>query len=518
MSMYHCIIAVKISRRHIYAPAKHPSILKISASHHAESGVGTMENDLVMYRRPSFEEQVLFFKEQIVERGVLGWIIGPPGTGKSATSFAFVSSLDSNAWTVVWVHLTRSGYSSVVIFEDEEEARFRCSEETVAALLDEMKHRTSDKKTFLVIDGYFREGSAHNSILGRAMNWRYINTLKHRLAVVSSMSTRGKVNYADDNANKVLEFRVYSWTREEYLQAITCEDFVQSVLVFLDSIAAGGFPTNEEMVDEKFLVAGGCAQYMFGMCTADVKESIKEAIASLEYSPSTNILSAGQRSGTVINRLFSQYKNLVGKSVSTFVSQFAETEIALKKGPAAVKELFRLTRQSTSGSTAGGLFEAIFFLRMRCDGISLKCKNGTTVTLKAADFQDYADDMVTISYPGRLLWLRPVLENQVGFDAVYIDKDARFARFFQLARGPTHSFKMNGCNILLSRLHDCRVEVVEFCFVVRDELLHSFKISGGKKITGRGCLSDYKVAGQERRWEHGMEEHDAVIVAMDDII
>ena len=153
-----------------------------------------------------------------------------------------------------------------------------------------------------------------------------------------------------------------------------------------------------------------------GMCTADVKVSIIEAIEGLEHSPSANILSASQRSCTVINRLFSQYKNLVGESVSTFVSRFAETEIALEKDPAAVKELFRLIRMSTSGLTAGGLFEAIFLLRMRCDGISLKCKNGTTVTLKAADFQDYAVDMVTvtISYPGRRLWLRPVLENQVG--------------------------------------------------------------------------------------------------------
>jgi hypothetical protein len=61
-------------------------------------------------------------------------------------------------------------------------------------------------------------------------------------------------------------------------------------------------------------------------------------------------------------------------------------------------------------------------------------------------------------------------------------------------------------------------EVVEFCFVVRDSLLYKFRISGGKQITGRGCLSDYKVAGKEEKWKKGFEETDAVILGMDDII
>jgi hypothetical protein len=53
--------------------------------------------------------------------------------------------------------------------------------------------------------------------------------------------------------------------------------------------------------------------------------------------------------------------------------------------------------------------------------------------------------------------------------------------------------------------------VVEFCFVVRDNLIHKFMISGGKKITGRGSLSQYKVAGHEKKWGQNREEQDAVI-------
>jgi hypothetical protein len=331
--------------------------------------------------------------------------------------------------------------------------------------------------------------------VGQALLWRLQDPLNRRVAVVTSMSSLGKVNYADDKNYNLLYFMVFSWTLEEYLQAIECEELLRSVLFFLNT---GQDLTNQEMVEEKFLIAGGCAQYMFGMLASDVRRSLNNAISSLESYPSSNILSEGQRSGELINRLFNRYQNVVGKTFTTFVSQFAETEIALLKGPQAVKELFRLIRKFASGSNASNMFEAAFFVRMRSDGISLKCINGTQITLSSAEFEDYHLKMELITCKGRQLWLRPVTDYQIGFDAVYIDKDAKFARFFQLARGATHSFKMDGCNVLLSKLNDCTVEVVEFCFVVRGKLLHSFKISGGKKTTGRGWLSGYRVAGKEK--------------------
>ena len=504
-------------RRKFLAPTSDALFVKIEASQHAGSCVCNEGGDLVMYRRNAFEKQFLFFQEEIVAKRAIGWILGPPGTGKSATSFAFVSSLDSKEWDVVWVHLTRCGNVFVIILDGDEKYSLQCTEKEVSVLLEGMRYQTSVTKTFLIIDGYVNGEAGHRSVLGEAMVWISEETFQRRLAVISSMSTRGKVNHADDKKQNLLELLIDSWTLEEYLLAIRYEEFSQSVLPFLDSIDAAELPSHQEMVEEKFSVAGGCARFMFGMCTSDVKKSILDAITSLEASPSANILSAGQRSGTAINRLFNHYRNAVGETFSTFVSKFAEIEIAVLKGPEAVKELFRLIRDCSSGS-AGGLFEAVFFVRMRSDGISMKCNNGTSFMLEAAKFKDYNVNMEKISHAGRQFWLRPVADNQIGFDAVYIDQDAKFARFVQLARGKSHSFKMDGCKALLSKLDGCRVEVVEFCFVVRDTLLHSFKISGGKKITGRGCLSDYKIAGNEKKWVCGCEEHDAVIMAMDDII
>jgi KaiC/GvpD/RAD55 family RecA-like ATPase len=50
--------------------------------------------------------QFKFLRERVIEKGVLGWIIGSPGTGKSTTALEFASTLDRNEWVVTWIHLT----------------------------------------------------------------------------------------------------------------------------------------------------------------------------------------------------------------------------------------------------------------------------------------------------------------------------------------------------------------------------------------------------------------------------
>ena len=36
-----------------------------------------------------------------------GWILGQPGTGKSATALAFASTLVNEGWTVTWINLRK---------------------------------------------------------------------------------------------------------------------------------------------------------------------------------------------------------------------------------------------------------------------------------------------------------------------------------------------------------------------------------------------------------------------------
>lgn len=50
----------------------------------AGSGI-QFNKSIILYCRPMFHRQIEFLHED----GALGWILGPPGTGKSTTALAF---------------------------------------------------------------------------------------------------------------------------------------------------------------------------------------------------------------------------------------------------------------------------------------------------------------------------------------------------------------------------------------------------------------------------------------------
>lgn len=74
---------------------------------------------LVLYCRPTFHDQFKFLRERVVDKGVLAWIVGPPGTGKSTTALAFASTIDRTKWVVTWIHLSRYKYPVCVRLEGE---------------------------------------------------------------------------------------------------------------------------------------------------------------------------------------------------------------------------------------------------------------------------------------------------------------------------------------------------------------------------------------------------------------
>lgn len=79
-------------------------IISIPSAFLADSGLPS-NNTLHLYCRAAFHNQFEFLQERVVKEGVLGWILGPPGTGKSTTALAFAAQLDKKVWTVTWIHL-----------------------------------------------------------------------------------------------------------------------------------------------------------------------------------------------------------------------------------------------------------------------------------------------------------------------------------------------------------------------------------------------------------------------------
>ena len=61
-------------------------------------GSGLYEKNIIIYPRNDFKKQWKFLKDEVIEKSTFGWILGPPGTGKSVCAFSFLLNLDFNEW------------------------------------------------------------------------------------------------------------------------------------------------------------------------------------------------------------------------------------------------------------------------------------------------------------------------------------------------------------------------------------------------------------------------------------
>ena len=494
-----------------------PNFVRIDAAYCDGSGIATSEQpSLMLYRREMFEDEFQFMSRDVLAASRLGWILGPPGTGKSATAFTFLASLDRAAWDCIWIHLNRESYSDIILFSGDEKFSTTCPCELVPQLIRSIS--SNQKKQFLVIDGFVSQVTGHPQVQAAGYNWIAKDKTNRRLVIICSMASRGKSSADQDSSFSVKELTVYSWSLSEYLEAVKYDPFFQLVDAQLDAMdpAQNLNPTVAEKVEAKFHYAGGSARYMFRLSTASVMDKIRNAIDSVGDISAFGVSVSSLRNYDTINRLFSIYKGVPTDS-RQIVSLYAEQQMALMIGSTALTSFIRLFQRSQSGTMNGGFFEDIFFLRMKDADLRLECYNMSTVVFKQASVKPFrltkADPILL---PASQAWMRPLSDTNKGFDAVFVNMDAKMARFVQLCRGERHSFKMEGPALFLENLV-CEIEIVEFCFVVRADLLFDFKIDTSK-ISGQGMLRKYKVAGKECDWLEGKEHELVVILSMDGIL
>jgi hypothetical protein len=119
-----------------------------------------------MYRRASYEEQIRFLRDDVISGSSLGWILGPPGTGKSSTTFSFLLSLDRAEWETIWIHLDRLQFPKIVMFRGDEKLCTNCAPEMVVKLLEQCSSTT--RKQVLVIDGFVGDATGHSTAVAVA--------------------------------------------------------------------------------------------------------------------------------------------------------------------------------------------------------------------------------------------------------------------------------------------------------------------------------------------------------------
>ncbi|EGF80874.1 hypothetical protein BATDEDRAFT_24349 [Batrachochytrium dendrobatidis JAM81] len=157
------------------------TIFKLDTNYLAKTGLSTQK--LILYCRPTFHEQFSFLREKVIDNGVLGWILGPPGT---------------------------DCYPVCVRLEGDSKKSQEIYDSNIDKLFD-ILHKVDESKQHIVfIDGYTSNGQKHIDVQQACYSWLEKDRKKRRLVVVCLMSSRYKAKLEEDMLLNLKQFNVYS--------------------------------------------------------------------------------------------------------------------------------------------------------------------------------------------------------------------------------------------------------------------------------------------------------------------
>lgn len=475
------------------------------------ANTGLESEKLVLYCRPTFHDQFKFFNDRVINEGALGWILGPPGTGKSTTALSFASTLDKKKWSVTWIHLSRHLDPVCVRLEGDWKKSRRISYGEIDELFDILTRIDLSKKHIVFVDGYVSNGYKHIHVSNACYRWLQNDRDKRRLAMICSMSSRYKAKPEEDKILKLETFYVYSWKEEEYLDAIRNPDFFSNVKNVLDTdLSNDASATPEDLMRSKLYFAGASARWMFLFPTKTIIEQTNESVAAVDDIIRYIEGRVGDQSNNVVNRLFSLRLDKPGSVFSrkiSIISRFAALSLAIKAGPDLIRNLANATHHYKNPSMDGWMLEMWFFSSLAHGGVQVLDKNGNEID----HWQD--SDVHTLditSFPAlpnkNGVWVKPNKWNQGGFDAIFLDKGKGLVRFVQITGGDTHSFKIeyfySFLLALVQSVQSFEVTCLEILFVVDQKKRSTFKLA---KPSVPGMLKDFG-------WKFGEEESKVQIV------
>jgi hypothetical protein len=457
------------------------TLFQLDPNYMAKTGLPTQ--NIVLYCRPTFHEQFKFLRERVINNGVLGWILGPPGTGKSITSLAFASTLDRNKWVITWIHFDRAKYPVCVRLEGDSKKSREINDNNIDELFEILEEVAESKQHIVFIDGFILKGDKHIFVQKACYSWLEKDREKRRLVVVCSMSSRYKAKLEEDMLVNLEMFHVYSWKEEEYLAAVRNDIFFNHVKSALDADLEID-SSREDLVRSKFYFAGASARWMFLFKTQAVIDRTYVSVASVpdifQYIDGT----VGDQSDNVVNRLFSSSNsdNDMFPRKTSIVSRYAGVRLAMKAGPDLIRRLAEATRHDGNPSMDGWMLEMWFFASLRCGGVNLfdindeECQTWPESEVKTLNINSFP------ALPeNNGAWFKPSKWNQGGFDAIFLEKGKGLVRFVQVTGGDRHSFKIEYFRSFLLALgqspQSFEITCLEIIFVVDQERRSTFTVA-----------------------------------------
>jgi adenylate kinase family enzyme len=468
---------------------------------------GLFPQNLVLYCRPTFHAQFRFLREEVLDKGVLGWILGPPGTGKSTTALAFASTLDRKDWVVTWIRLRRRDYPQCLRLEKDCDKSMEIHDSNIDELFDILGEVDGSKQHIVFLDGYTSKGRKHSDVQQACYSWLEKDPKKRRLVVVCSMSSRYKAT-DEDPSSKEKEFFVYSWKEQEYLDAVRNDEFFQHVKTSLDADFMSDSP-REDLVRSKLYFAGASVRWMFHSATEIVIEKTEESVDSVDDIIAYIEGTRKYRSDNVVNRLFSlsfAQHDMFPKKTS-ITSRFAAVMLAIKEGPDLVRLLAKATYHDGNPTMDGWMLEMWFFASLCHGGVKLFDNSNEDIQTWPESNVETLDITSFPTLPeNNGVWFKPNKWNQGGFDAVFLEKGKGLVTFVQVTGGDTHSFKIECFYDFLMKLSQSsqsfEIKGLEIYFVVDQKESATFKLA---TPSIPGLLRDFG-------WESGKEMDKVKVV------
>ena len=334
------------------------------------AATGLLPKRLMLYCRPNFHEQVKFLRERVLKDGHLGWVLGPPGTGKSTAAMAFALTVDRNEWEVIWIHVEMDAdWRCVRLIGDERTSR---NITNVTELREVLQNDDDSKHRIVLADGW-TAAENFKKLTKMCKSWfmKEDVVMKRRLAFICSMASRRKVKDDHDAITRAMECPVFSWTLDEYIAATSDDTFFREVEPYL-----GDSPSNRSaMIKAKYFYAGGSCRYMFCFNSADVMMKLHYAAEELSNAADTDTI--GVRSQLCVNRLFAMFRVSDMKRVTPLISRFAAMVIAEICGPNKIRKFMSTIRESSNPALNGWMVEVTFFSCIRHGVLTFLMQPGT---------------------------------------------------------------------------------------------------------------------------------------------
>ncbi|KAG9410024.1 hypothetical protein AC1031_018056 [Aphanomyces cochlioides] len=292
-------------------------------------------------------------------RGVL--IKGPPGVGKSITTWFWVCKQAASGKSVLWI--------SVAI--DSDPRLFRLTQESTHAIIftdldDISPYIIKATDDIVVIDGVTKK-ERHVQLENKVFN---VQVVGKRYAIsVASMSV--KRNDETHDQARVQKFTASPWSWEEYCEATNNSDFWSSIRPYLENQELCNQDDEEhkyddedhkyDLVDQKYYYAGCSARWMFDYNVPQLIETIDTHFAQVGDVAAFFKALMGEESSIALNHLAcEQYQ---GKRF--FTSKYIAILALDKAGNVLVREAYEIAKALNNPSMVGWIVEMDFIQQIK---------------------------------------------------------------------------------------------------------------------------------------------------------